>query len=304
MDQKNFSNHVPEFLDYVKIERNLSAHTHRAYAGDLKQLINFWQTVEKREKEPASLHQVIERFFVALYHKKIDKSSIARKISCLHSYEKFVEKRHNIILDLKLTRPRTDKKLPVYLSVDEVFYLLDTISPEQMPTPYPLRDKAIFELLYATGIRCSELINIKMKDVNFNEKTIIIYGKGRKERMVLFGDPCRKKLLNYISHERAIIRNNAEHLFLNYRNEPLTTRSIQRICGMFREFLQVKRAITPHKLRHSFATHLLHQGADLRTVQELLGHKTMASTEKYTHVSLERLTTLCTEKHPILNKKG
>lgn len=302
MDQKKFSEHIPEFLDYVKVERNLSAHTHRAYTSDLKQLTQFWQTVEKREKAPITLQPVLERFFVSLYHKKINKASIARKISCLHSYEKFVEKRHNIILDLKLTRPRAEKKLPVYLSVDEIFFLLDTLEPAKMPTQFPLRDKGILELLYATGIRCSELIAIKVKDINFNEKTILICGKGRKERIVLFGEPCAKKLLNYISVERAIIRNNAEHLFLNYRNEPLTTRSVQRICGMFQEFLQVKRPITPHKLRHSFATHLVHQGADLRTVQELLGHKTMASTEKYTHVSLEHLTTLTTEKHPLLKK--
>ena len=187
------------------------------------------------------------------------------------------------------------------MSVDEVQYLLDTVQNEHLPTRRPIRDKAIFELLYATGIRCSELISIKLSNIDMNNKTIRIIGKGNKERIVLFGQKAHEKLVKYLENERPNPKNQSERLFLNHRGGPLTCRSIQRIIAMFRNLLKVNRKITPHKLRHSFATHLLNQGVDLRVVQELLGHKTLASTEKYTHVSLEHLSRMCETIHP-LNK--
>ncbi|HLW73162.1 MAG TPA: tyrosine-type recombinase/integrase, partial [Candidatus Babeliales bacterium] len=177
---------------------------------------------------------------------------------------------------------------------------------EALPTRYPVRDKTIFELLYATGVRCSELVNICVEDVDMEAKTIRIFGKGKKERIVLFGLKACEKILEYYATERPEIHNQQEPLFLNYRYEKLTSRSVQRIIKMFRAFLPIERQLTPHKLRHSFATHLLNQGADLRAVQELLGHKTLATTEKYTHVSLENLSKLCEGVHPInamINKK-
>lgn len=303
MNIEQFQEHVASFLSYISIERNLSTHTCRAYMSDLEQFIDFWNLVQSREQQALTLQSIVEHFFVNLYNRKCDKTTVARKMSCLRSYEKFLMQRHNIPLQLRLTRPRLDKKIPVYLSVDEIFHLLDNIPTQDMPTPYPLRDKAVLELLYATGIRCSELVSIKIKDINFSDKTILVQGKGRKERIVLFGATCEQQILAYISHERPIIKNSLEHLFLNYRGQVITTRSVQRICEMFRNLMQIKRNLTPHKLRHSFATHLLSQGADLRTVQELLGHKSIVSTEKYTHVSLERLTELCTNNHPLNNKK-
>lgn len=281
MKLADFCHHKESFLSYLQTEKNLSSHTVRAYESDLRQLIEFWEKTEARENRSLALQPVVERHFAALDTKKINKSSIARKISCMHSYEKFIETTLQAKLNLHLVRPRIDKKAPLFLSVDEIFYLLDTLPAEKMDTPFPARDKAIFELLYATGVRCSELVAIKIKDINFNEKKIFVPGK--KERMVIFGSACEKKLLTYLSKERVVIKNPAEHLFLNYRNEPLTTRSVQRICEMFRNFLEVKRPLTPHKLRHSFAAHMLDQGADARTVQELLGHTSLASVEKYTH---------------------
>ena len=286
-----------DFLTFLRVEKNLSDHTLRAYESDLNQFFEFWGKLSDDDKLHLTPRQIIERYLVALFHKKIDKSTIARKFSCFKSFEKFL-KSCGVILKLKLQRPRLDKKLPIYLSVDEVFYLLDTIADEQLPTKKPSRDKAIFELLYATGIRCSELVAITFKDVDMAQKTIRIKGKGRKERIVLFGQKAKEKLERYLTHERPKVADGNDHLFLNNRDEPLTTRSIQRVFEMFRSFLKFERAITPHKIRHSFATHLLNQGVDLRTVQELLGHKTLASTEKYTHVSLEDLTKLCDTIHP------
>jgi integrase/recombinase XerC len=287
-----------DFLTFMRVEKNLSTHTLRAYESDLNQFFGFWNQLPEQDKQHLSPRQIIERYLVNLFHKKIDKSTIARKFSCFKSFEKFLQAQ-GIVLKLKLQRPRLDKKLPIYLSVDEIFYLLDTIPNEKLPTKKPARDKAIFELLYATGIRCSELVAIKLKDIDMNSKTIRIKGKGKKERMVLFGQKAQERLHAYFQNERPKLANPEEHIFLNNRDEMLTTRSVQRVFEMFRGFLKFERRITPHKIRHSFATHLLNQGVDLRTVQELLGHKTLASTEKYTHVSLEDLAKLCDTIHPM-----
>lgn len=300
----HFKTKVEDFLRYIKIERNLSIHTQKAYYSDLKQFIFFWDSLSEEEAKYLSLRQIIERFLVSLFYKKIDKSSIARKFSCFKSFEKFLLKQ-NLILNLNLQRPRLDKKLPIYLSVDEIFYLLDTVKNDELPTRLPIRDKAIFELIYATGVRCSELINIALEDIDLINKTILVFGKGRKERVVLFGKKAQKRIQEYLEKERCTPKTQNEKLFLNNRRTQLTSRSIQRIIEMFRKFLKVSRNITPHKLRHSFATHLLNRGADLRVIQELLGHKTIASTEKYTHVSLGQLTRMCNAIHPFnkLSKK-
>lgn len=297
MIRTEYKEYISQFLTYLKVERNISKHTYRAYQSDLTHFDAFWNNLEKKDSHNYQLRQSLERYLVSLYHKKISKTSIARKISCFSSFERFLLKK-NITINLKVTRPRIDKKLPHFLSVDEITYLLDTVSPECMPTARPLRDKAILELLYATGIRCSELTQIRICDINMSEKQVRIRGKGKKDRIVIFGSKAYEKLELYCSQERTTPTTTEEYLFLNYRNEPLTTRSIQRICSMFGNLLNPARAITPHMLRHSCATHLLNQGADLRFVQELLGHATLASTEKYTHVSLTDLTTLCDTKHP------
>ncbi|EKD49103.1 MAG: hypothetical protein ACD_64C00001G0001, partial [uncultured bacterium] len=139
----------------------------------------------------------------------------------------------------------------------------------------------------------------RFKDINMQEKTVRIQGKGNKERMVLFGQKAKNKIQEYLLKERLPVEHHDQALFVNNRNQKLTTRSIQRIIEMFRTFLKIDKQLTPHKIRHSFATHLLNQGTDLRVVQELLGHKTIASTEKYTHVSLDDLTRMCNDIHPV-----
>lgn len=299
-----FIEKIDHFINHLAIERNLSKHTIRAYKTDLRQFVDFWNTLTPEENNTLNLRQVIERYLVSLFYKKIDKTSIARKFSCFKSLERYLEN-EGILLNLHLKRPRIDKKLPIYLSVDEISHLLDNVQDHELPTKYPLRDKAILELLYATGIRCSELVNIRFGDIDITERTIRIKGKGNKERIVLFGKKAALKLSLYLQQERPHVQQQTEFLWLNYRHEPLTSRSVQRIIAMFRPFLKIDRPITPHKIRHTFATHLLNQGVDLRVVQELLGHQAVSSTEKYTHVSLEELSKLCNEIHPIntiLNK--
>lgn len=298
MNEALFKEKVTEFITYIEVERNLSSHTISAYETDLQLFHEFWLKLNAQLPESVGLRTAVERYLIALYHQKIQKSSIARKISCFKSFEAFMLKQ-GVELKLKLQRPRVDKKLPTFLSVDEMFHLLDSIKNTDLPTKRPLRDKAVLELLYATGIRCSELVNIKLTNINIEEKTITIYGKGRKERIVLFGHKAQERLLAYLTYERQ--KNSGEHdyLFVNQRGGQLTSRSVQRILEMFRTFLKIKRRITPHHIRHSFATHLLNQGTDLRIVQELLGHRSLASTQIYTHVSTARLMEICDTLHPM-----
>ena len=289
---------------YIDIEKNLTKNTQRSYHSDLKLFETFWISINTAQDEEIPFVRAIERYFVQLFHKKIDKNSVARRISCFTSFKRFL-KSMQITIQFTIKRPRTDTKLPVYLTVDEIFYLLDQVTNEDLPTKRPLRDKAIFEVLYATGIRCSELCNITIGQIDFTHKIIRIMGKGRKERLVLFGSKALEKIKLYLEHERPKAHLLSEKLFVNCRNEALDPRSIQRIIGMFGAFLPGKKMITPHKIRHSFATHLLNQGVDLRTVQELLGHQSLSSTEKYTHVTSQELAQMCDTLHPLHSmKKG
>lgn len=298
MDLKLFKEKKADFLVYLEVERNLSLNTIRAYHNDLQLFIAFWSKQSTESQENLSLRQTIERYLVSLFYKKIDKNSIARKFSCFSSFERYL-RTQGIRLNLKLTRPKITKKLPVYFSVDEIFYLLDTIPDSDIPSKNPIREKALFELMYATGIRCSEVVTINYKDIDLTQKTIRICGKGNKERIVLFGKKAQKKIQDYLEKERPRIHSPQEPLFVNQHNKRLCSRSIQRIIALFRPFLSANRNLTPHKIRHSFATHLLNEGADLRVIQELLGHASLSSTEKYTHVSLARLATICDDSHPL-----
>lgn len=290
-----------EFFSYLEIEKNVSKNTLRAYKADFEQLIQFWSRIESEEKTVEhSLDTIIQRYTVALFYKKLSKTSLARKVSSLRSFATYLAQR-GISVKLTVKSPKIDKKLPVTLSVDEIFYLLDSLDLKELPTRFPLRDKAIFELMYATGIRCSELVAITLDAINMHDQTIRIKGKGRRERIALFGSKACTALQKYLDEERPnLIKNKQEKaLFINCQGTAITTRSVQRVFEMFRQFLQIGRKLTPHKVRHSFATHLLNQGVSLRVIQELLGHKTISSTEIYTHVSNQQLTNMCNEKHPL-----
>jgi len=303
MDREAFEGQIADFFTFLEVEKNASSHTIRAYRGDLKQLLSFWDQL--RKKEP-SMHTafdaVLRRYVVSLFYKKVKKSTLARKIACLRSLQNYLLKQ-GIKLSLQVTSPRLEKKLPITLTVDEIFYLLDEVDCADLPSKFPYRDKAIFELIYATGVRCAELVSIKMHDIDFEEKTIRIFGKGRKERIVLFGTKAHVSLMRYIEEERGelAVKKESPFLFLNSAGSVISPRSVQRIFEMFRRLLKIDRQLTPHKLRHSFATHLLQQGVDLRVIQELLGHKTLNTTEIYTRVTSTELAKMCDEKHPLNN---
>lgn len=294
MDKKTFIKEYNNFLLYLDVERNVSKNTYKSYFLDLQQLHSFWEHIESNYNYPLSLAIVCEKWLLDLYHKKIKKASIARKISCLKSFQSYVSSM-DIPLTLKLIRPKLDKKLPTYFSQEEIVHLLDKIT---LNTKDFIRDRAILETFYATGIRCNELIQITMNDINFTYKTIFITGKGNKQRIVLFGKIAKKRILEYINEYRNNIKNPTPYLFLNQKGNKLTARQIQKMFTLFSHHLTIKKSLTPHKLRHSFATHLLNAGMDLRSLQELLGHASLNTTERYTHVSTKDLQNAYKNLHP------
>lgn len=304
MNCHQFEEKIKEWLDFLNVEKNVSINTFLAYKRDLGLLINFWKQLltNETDSELLSFDVIIRRYIVSLFYKKISAATLSRKISCVRSLQRYLKTQGiNFAFDIEL--PKKERKLPVVLSVDEVFHLLDNVKKEEIPSRLPLRDKAILEVFYATGVRCAELVNIKVEDINWNEKTIRILGKGNRERIVLFGSKAKSSLIDYMQEERILLagKTTSEHLFLNNEGTKLTSRSIQRIFEMFRSFLKIDRHFTPHKLRHSFATHLLNAGVDLRVIQELLGHASLSSTEIYTHVSSVELAQMCDKIHPLNN---
>ena len=289
-----------DFLNYLTIERNVALNTYKSYQYDLNQFFNFWTKQENSEQAKLTIQQTLEKFFLHLYHQKIQKSSIARKIACFQSFAKYLQS-CNIPIQLRLTTPKIDKKLPVYLSIDEIIYILEKMPNEDFVSKRPIRDRSIIELFYASGIRCSELTSINLHDINFDQKTILIKGKGDKERIVLFGDKAKTALLLYIQTERKkdIGRKAQSSLFLTQIGSQLSSRMVQQILQKISYNLPFKKQLTPHKLRHSFATHLLNAGMNLRALQELLGHASLGTTERYTHIAPKDLHDLYQNINPM-----
>lgn len=290
---------MQDFLTYLDVERNVAENTQKSYAYDLEQFFSFWKQTEQQKSYTLDLNEALEQFFMYLYTQRIQKSSIARKIACFKSFEKYLHA-CDIDIHLNLTTPKIEKKLPTYLTVDEINFLLDKLDDKQLASKRPMRDRTILEVLYATGVRCSELCNIKLTDIDFDQQTILITGKGNKQRMVLFNDNAKQRMLNYIQQERIQdLQQQSDYLFLTQRGFGIQERSIQKILNKFSAQLPGKKNITPHKIRHSFATHLLNAGMNLRALQELLGHSSLATTEKYTHIAVKDLKELYRKINPL-----
>lgn len=301
MNSDLFLQKLEDFYTFLEVEKGVAEHTLRAYKADMRLFVGFWQRIAQHEPEQIlTLKRVLDRYIISLYYQKVKNATLARKLSCFRSFDAFLTAQ-GTPLRLIVKTPHVERPLPVVLSVDEIFHLLDDITPEELPTRTPYRDKAVIEVLYATGVRCSELAHIFLSDISYEEKSIRVKGKGKKERIVLFGNKAQEAIERYIAHERPQLSHAHDegYLFLNQRGGRLNERTVQRICEMFRRFLKISKPLTPHKLRHSFATHLLNQGVDLRVIQELLGHESLATTERYTHVSSAQLARMCDEKHPL-----
>lgn len=279
MERTKLSERVDDFSAYLT-SRQTSPHTCRAYASDIAHFFSFWKTLEERSEQPCTLKVALQRYRTFLVNEKSPASTLARKLSCFNTFIRFITPSGEKP-PFTLTRPHV--KLPALktITVAQLTYLLDELPLEKLPTQTPHRDKCIIELLYATGLRCSEIIALKLRDLSLTNRAIAVSGRGRKSRTVFFGKKAGEQLSNYLNLERVAPKNDSEFLFLNYRNQPLTARSIQRICVFFGQFLEDGTEITPQILRHSFAVHLLEQGANVATVQQLLGHAVRISTERY-----------------------
>jgi tyrosine recombinase XerC len=288
---------ISEFLSFLRHEKNASPHTLAAYERDLRQVAAYLKEREVRWDKAGNV--LLRGFLAELHEKKRKKSTIGRKLAALRSFYAFcVRKKWTAENPAKvLATPKQEKKVPSFLSEDETTSLLDL---PRSAKPLDLRDKAILELFYATGIRVSELVGIETGDLHFGERLVRVRGKGKKERIVPFGRTAREALEEYSRARRGLIDEEGAEpaFFLNYRGGRLTTRSVQRMVRKYIHRTAVVRKISPHSLRHSFASHLLGRGADLRVIQELLGHSSLATTQKYTHVDLKQLLDIYKKSHP------
>jgi integrase/recombinase XerC len=289
--------HIDQFLRHLEAEKNVSPHTLRNYRVDLEQLAECLG-----DRDPAGIdHQDLRRFLGRLVDRRARKSTIARKLAAIRSLYKYLN-REGIVPGNParlVATPKQDKRLPPVLTVDDVLRLLDAPRNDGEPG---LRDRAVIETLYSTGIRASELIGINHDDINRHDRLIRIRGKGRKERIV----PVGQKALDAIDAYNAEKRQPASvpAVFTNPAGKRLTARTVQRIVGTYRKIAGISQHASPHTLRHSFATHLLESGADLRSIQELLGHASLSTTQRYTHLNLDALMETYDKAHPRARRTG
>jgi len=285
--------HIIDFERFLKYERNYSVHTIRAYMNDLTEFEDF--LIEASTEIVKVNSKIINLYSLNLYTKN-SKSTVSRKLTTLRSFFNFMVRKGNLKQNPAklIPLPKKEKVLPVFLSVDEVFKLIDSIDQEGI---LPLRDLAIIELLYSSGLRVSELSKIKVLDIDHRENFVKVSGKGNKERVVPFGSNAREVILQYLGR-RIELKPKEDFLFLNNRGSGLTTRSIERIVKKYGLLSGISKKISPHALRHTFATHLLGGGADLRAIQELLGHSSLSTTQRYTHTSIEQIMKIYDKTHP------
>ncbi len=300
---------VDSFIESLVTEKGYSDHTCRAYRKDLNDFFSFAAEFHRRgkssQKRPvavdvAQIDGIMIRGYLGFLHRKNKKTTVARKLSAIRSFFKFLEKRGRVVENPAehVMTPKQDKSIPAYLSVDEMFRLLDSI---QTDTVLDLRNRAIFETLYSSGIRVSELTQMNLSDVDFKATVIRVLGKGNQQRMLPVGQKALSAIKAYrdrLQMKFGLKAATNGPLFLNRFNKRLTSRSIARILKQLVTAVGLLTPVSPHALRHSFATHMLDAGADLRAVQELLGHKSLSTTQKYTHVSIDHLMETYDKAHP------
>ncbi|HLM23421.1 MAG TPA: tyrosine recombinase XerC [Pyrinomonadaceae bacterium] len=298
-------NLVNQFLEHLRYERNVSAHTLRNYSSDLEQFTHFLTAGEKRKAPDISEidHLTIREWMASLHTAEKSKRSMARKLAALRTFFQFLVREGMLEMNpAKLvSTPRLEKKLPKHLSIEEAIRFIESPDPE---TDLGKRDRAMLELMYATGVRVAELTTLNLPDVDFKNQLVRVTGKRRKQRIVPFGDPAGVAIRNYLEVRDKFLLNapiskrDDKALFLNYQGTRITTRSVGRMVEKYILICAGMHNISPHALRHSFATHLLDSGADLRDIQELLGHARLSSTQVYTHVSMEKLIQVYDKAHP------
>jgi integrase/recombinase XerC len=308
MISKTLKDQIVSFIDSLRSEKGFAVNTCRAYSHDLEEFVLFIGQSYFSKKDPKSagspmagqVNSLMIRGYLGFLHKKNQKVTISRKLSAVRSFFRFLVK-HGVVLENPLDQiltPKQKKTIPVYLPVDDVFRLLDSIKTDTLTG---IRNRAMFETLYSSGIRISELEGLNVFDVDFNKRLIRVLGKGSKERIVPIGEKALTAIMDYrkrLTSETGIGEDKNTPLFLNKNGGRLTTRSIARILEKAAKDCGLLIPVSPHALRHTFATHMLDAGADLRVVQELLGHRSLSTTQKYTHVSIDRLMETYDKAHP------
>jgi integrase/recombinase XerC len=297
-DPADIFSQVDAFIDSLVAEKGYSENTCRAYRSDLKEFASFVAAAEHAATE--NIDALTIRKYLGISHRKNQKSTTARKLSAIRSFFRYLVK-HGVLehnpTDSVLT-PKQEHPIPTYLSVDDMFRLIDSI---QTDTVLGLRNRAIFETLYSCGLRVSEVAGLNTGDIDLNTGMVKVLGKGARQRIVPVGEKAMEAIRVYrrrLAKDKKVPARKDGPLFLNRRLGRLTTRSIARILDRLVLECSLHMPISPHVLRHSFATHLLDGGADLRAVQELLGHKSLSTTQKYTHVSIDRLMETYDKAHP------
>ncbi len=287
---------LDEFITHLRVERGLAQNTIQAYSRDL---VRFFMYLESRNLTPFEIARGCIRDYVGTLSSRLSKRSQARNISAIKTFFRFLvsEGRMKENPARLMETPRIPRKLPDILSLDEVMQLL--VQPD-ITTPLGQRDRAMLELLYATGLRVSELVGLRVSDVKLEAGYVKTLGKGAKERLVPFGEKALQAVRAYLSYGRPALLKDGHppHLFLNFRGKPLTRQGFWKIAGNHGRAAGIKKRIKPHGLRHSFASHLLEAGADLRSVQVMLGHVDITTTQIYTHVTRGRLKELHEKCHP------
>ena len=282
---------VHKFLDYLKYEKGFSDYTIKSYETDLREFYDF-ALEDKIDIE------LVRKYLRKLYENKYSSRSISRKVSSLKSYFKYLES-EGIIKDnfmRLISNPKIEKTLPNYLNYEDLEKLL--AFPDRS-NKYGLRDALILEMLYSSGVRVSELANMKLKDIDFKERKILILGKGNKERYVYYGSKCAELLDKYLKLDHR----DSPYLLIGKRSDRLNEREIRSIVTDTAKKAGIEVHVSPHTLRHTYATHMLNDGADLKSVGDLLGHESLSTTQIYTHVSNERLRQVYLSTHPRAHKK-
>ncbi len=311
---------IEKYLEYLRFQRNASAHTLRNYASDLQQFFHYLTSTPEGGQRPAPDpdqidNLTIREFLGALYQKRNKKSSVARKLATIRSFMKYLSVQGVIPANpaKNVASPKQEKHLPDHLTTDTVSVLIE--APDTN-TARGKRDRAILELLYASGVRVSELVGLNLGDISLSEGLLRVVGKGRKERIVPFGRKAAEALYAYLQvrSEQIKIRKSVlppksastagDAVFLSYRGKRLTSRSVGHIVDHHISQLAQRLKVHPHTLRHTFATHMLNAGADLRAIQELLGHESLSTTQRYTHVSVDQMIRVYESCHPRAKNKA
>ena len=289
------------YLEFLQGAKNVSPHTIAGYRRDIEQFILFLRRIVAGDFQLSMLDTYMARRYLAsLVNQEYSRRSIARHIAALRSFGRYLCREQLIDANpfVGIRTPKLERRLPQFLDVPEI----DALMLLPADTVLGRRDLAILELLYGAGIRVSELTGLTLASIDLEEKYILVFGKGSKERIVPIGGKAVDAIEVYLQNSRPVLcKKNAkplERLFLNHSGTPLSDRSIRRILEKYVDALAVKKRVTPHTLRHSFATHLLDNGADLRSVQELLGHASLSTTQIYTHLTPDRLKRAVAQAHP------